>query len=124
MKLSLLSILSIFTLFGCHGYANLNVDEFEKMLAEEESAQIVDVRTPEEYAAGHLAGAVNIDWYAEDFLQQAESQLDKSRPVMVYCRSGKRSAAAADRLDAAYFKTYNLSGGFLAWTEAGKPTVQ
>ena len=123
MKYTIISILSLLSLFGCKGYADLKVDEFEKMLSEDRTVQLVDVRTPEEYAAGHLDGAVNIDWYADSFMEQVEAKLTKDRPVMVYCRSGKRSAAAAAKLDGYYFKTYNLIGGYMAWTEAGKPTV-
>ena len=90
------------------------------MIASQPDAQLVDVRTPAEYAEGHIPGAANIDWRGEDFLAQAEEQLDKSLPVMVYCRSGKRSAAAAALLDASFYSTYNLRGGFLAWSNAGK----
>lgn len=121
MKIIFMSILSLLSLFGCKGYADLKADEFEKKLAGDTTVQLVDVRTPEEYAAGHIHGAINIDWHADDFMQQVEKKLSKDCPVMVYCRSGKRSAAAAAKLDGAYFKTYNLLGGFLAWTEAGKP---
>ena len=123
MKYTIISILSLLSLFGCKGYADLKVDEFEKMLADDRSVQLVDVRTPEEYAAGHLGDAINIDWYADDFMEQTQTKLSKDRPVMVYCRSGKRSAAAAAKLDGNYFKTYNLLGGYMAWTEAGEPTV-
>lgn len=123
MKYIIMSILSLLSLFGCKGYADLKVDEFEKMLTEDKTVQLVDVRTPEEYAVGHLRGAVNIDWHADDFMDQAQAKLSKERPVMVYCRSGKRSAAAAAKLDRNGYKTYNLLGGYLAWTEAGKPTA-
>ena len=121
MKAIIMSILSFFSLLGCKGYADLTADEFERKLAEDTTVQLVDVRTPEEYAAGHIPGAINMDWYADDFMQQASAGLSKERPVMVYCRSGKRSAAAAAKLDGAGFTTYNLLGGFLGWTEAGKP---
>lgn len=109
-------------LFGCKGYGDLKVDEFEKMIAEDASLQLVDVRTAEEYAAGHLPGAINIDWYGEDFMEKAMTLLPKDRTVMVYCRSGRRSAAAAAKLDGAGIKTYNMLGGYLSWTGAGKPT--
>ena len=114
-------IFSLLGLFGCKGYADLKVDEFEKMLAEDGTAQLVDVRTEEEFAEGHLPGAINIDWRGEDFMAQAEALLDKERTVMVYCRSGRRSAEAAAKIDGAGFKTYNMLGGILAWKEAGKP---
>lgn len=123
-KIYMMMAFSLFGLFSCKGYADLSVDGFEKMLSEDLSVQLVDVRTPEEYAEGHLAGALNIDWYADDFIGRAKARLDADRPVMVYCRSGKRSAAAAAKLDGCFFKTYNLLSGYLAWVEAGKPVTR
>ena len=115
-------ILSLLGLFGCKGYGDLKVDEFEKMLAEDPTVLLIDVRTAEEYAEGHLPGAINIDWYDKDFMQKAAALLSKDRAAMVYCRSGRRSAEAAAKLYGAGIKTYNMLGGYLAWTEAGKPT--
>ena len=115
-------ILSLLSLLGCKGYGDLKIDEFEKMLAEDNTLQLVDVRTAEEYVEGHLPGAINIDWHGEDFMEKVESLLPKDRTVMVYCRSGRRSAEAAAKLDGAGFKTYNMLGGYLAWTAADKPT--
>ena len=120
MKYMFTSLLALLGMFGCKGYADLKVDEFEKMLSEDKTVQLVDVRTSKEYAAGHIPGAINIDWFADGFIDKANSLLDKDRPVMVYCRSGKRSAAAAAKLDGNNYKTYNLLGGYLAWTAAGK----
>lgn len=121
MKYLIISILSLFGLMGCKGYTRLTVDEFEAKLSEDETVQLVDVRAPEEYAAGHLEGAVNIDCEAGDFISKAQALLDKGRPVMLYCRSGRRSAAAAGRLSGAGFDVYDMSGGYSAWTAAGKP---
>jgi L-ascorbate metabolism protein UlaG (beta-lactamase superfamily)/rhodanese-related sulfurtransferase len=122
MKNLFMCILSLLSLFGCKGYEDLTVDEFEKMLAEDSNVQLVDVRTAEEYAASHLPGAINIDWRGNDFLDKVNAFLSKDRPTMVYCRSGRRSAEAAALLDGIGIKTYNMLGGYLAWTEAGKPT--
>lgn len=121
-QLLLMSILGIFGLSGHNGYVDLKVEDFEKMLADDPSVQLVDVRTAEEYAEGHLPGAINIDWYADGFIDKAKDVLSTDLPVMVYCRSGKRSATAASLLDKNSFKTYNMLGGYLAWTEAGKRT--
>jgi rhodanese-related sulfurtransferase len=78
--------------------------------------QLIDVRTPEEFATGHIAGAVNVP------LQELETRLNEispAQPIVVYCRSGNRSAEAAELLNAAgYSPVYDL-GGVIQWTEAG-----
>lgn len=111
---------SLISLFSCKGYKDLTVNEFADMLLTDASVQLVDVRTSEEFAEGHLGGACNIDWKAEGFAEKAAELLTKDRPVMVYCRSGRRSAEAAAVLDGLGLKTYNMKGGILAWTDAGK----
>ena len=118
-RFSILMALTFFGLFSCKGYKDLTVNEFDTMLAQDQTAQLVDVRTPEEFAENHLPGAVNIDWKADGFADKAQ-KLDKDRPVLVYCRSGRRSAEAAKVLDGIGFKTFNLKGGILAWTAEGK----
>ena len=119
-KTLILMMFSLLSLFSCKGYKDLTVNEFESMLSQDQTAQLVDVRTPEEFAENHLPGAINMDWKAEAFPEKSQNQLDKDRPVMVYCRSGRRSAEAAATLDGMGFKTYNMKGGIIAWTEAGK----
>lgn len=109
---------------SCKGYADLGVDSFEAALAADPAAQLVDVRTPEEYTGAHLSPAVNIDWNGEDFIGKAVAALDKGRQVLLYCRSGRRSAAAAGALEKEGFKVSNLKGGYLAWTAAGKPVTK
>ena len=101
-------------------YDNVDVRGFAKLLTNN-NVQLLDVRTPDEYAEGHIAGASNIDIYDDDFISQATDSLDKSRPVAVYCRSGKRSAEAARRLAEKGYKVTNLEGGILAWTTHNKP---
>jgi len=113
----------LMSLTACgNGYKNLDIDEFEKITADGAIA-VVDVRTAEEYAAGHLRWASNCDWYSSDFLAQIEESHPKSTHLAIYCRSGKRSAAAAKKLAKAGYKVYNMLGGYLAWSEAGKPTT-
>ena len=81
-------------------------------------AQIVDVREAAEVADGMIPGAKHI---ALGELPERLSDLDKSRPVIAICRSGRRSAAAADQLTAAGFTAYTVPGGMLDWTAAGFP---
>lgn len=77
----------------------------------------IDVRTPEEFAEGHLPGALNIN--AEGGTFDAEiAALDKGATYAIYCRSGRRSALAAERMaDAGFTSLYTLDSGLLEWTE-------
>ena len=80
---------------------------------------VLDVRTPEEFAAGHLAGAINVDFKRDDFASRL-SELDRGRTYLVYCRSGNRSTRALPILDELGFgRVVNLDGGVLAWEKAG-----
>ncbi len=114
---------SFLSLFSCRGQNNLDADAFQQMLQSDGSVQLVDVRTPAEYADGHLPAATNLDWFSSAFLDNARACLDPARPVLVYCRSGKRSAAAAGKLTKAGFQVYNMLGGINGWKGAGKPVT-
>ena len=84
---------------------------------------ILDVRTAEEYASGHLAGAKNIDYQSDDFDTKI-SQLDKNRNYLVYCRSGHRSSGAVKLMkDKGFTSLSNLKGGLNAWMEANQNVV-
>ena len=100
-------------------YKDANVEDFAK-LTDSAGVQILDVRTAEEYVAGHLSDALNIDVKQSSFKEEALKQLDKNRKVAVYCRSGRRSAHAASILAEDGFQVINLEGGILAWQKAGK----
>ncbi len=97
----------------------VGVEEFAKVMAQKE-VRLIDVRTPKEYAEGHLAGAENINVKADDF---AERIKDIKGEVAVYCRGGRRSLKAAEQLAANGCTVYNLDGGIMAWQKAGKPTT-
>lgn len=82
--------------------------------------QLIDARTPAEFKSGHLAEAVNLDWNGGQ-LEAAAGILDKSKPVLLYCASGRRSAAAREFLTEQGFKdVVDLDGGIDAWAGAGK----
>lgn len=85
--------------------------------ADAQSLQLLDVRTPEEYNAGHIEGAKLLDVNAPDFLQRAKAELQADSPIYLYCRSGARSMKAAQMLAAEGFTVVNLKGGYLAYTE-------
>jgi rhodanese-related sulfurtransferase len=81
-------------------------------------AQIVDVREAAELADGTISGARHIP-LAD--IHGSAGLLDKSRPVIAVCRSGRRSAAAAEQLAAGGFTAYTMTGGMIEWTGAGLP---
>ena len=80
--------------------------------------QLIDVRRPEEYAAGHIEGAVNYNFLGTGFNKEVV-QLDKNKPVLLYCRTGKRSGAASRKMQAMGFsEVYDLQGGYLNWSKS------
>ncbi|TDU40487.1 rhodanese-related sulfurtransferase [Gelidibacter sediminis] len=89
----------------------LTATEFKTAISKKK-VQLVDVRTPDEYAEGHIENAVNIDYYRDDF-SSAFNNLDKDKPIYIYCRSGNRSGKAAIILsDLGFKEIYDLKGGF------------
>lgn len=109
-------------LFSCTsdtGFKSVSVDEFAALIADT-TVQRLDVRTPEEYAKGHIVGSQNIDVQDSNFELDALESLDKERTVALYCRSGRRSKKAAEILSTNGFQVVELSTGFNGWTEAGK----
>ena len=96
---------------------NLNLISVEEMqeLVHLEDMQLVDVRTPSEYNEGHVPNAQNIDFWGENFDAKID-ELDKTKPIIVYCKSCGRSAKCASKLAAKGFeKIYDLKGGFSQW---------
>lgn len=114
-------------LLGCASqketFKSVTVAEFERVIADP-SICLVDVRTAEEYADGHLKGALNIDVKRADFEEQARQQLPKGKTLAVYCRSGGRSKRAASLLTEMGYKVVEQNTGYLGWVEAGKPVVK
>ena len=84
---------------------------------------VIDVRTPEEFAAGHIARAQVVDFRAADFAERI-GELDRNTPYFVYCHSGNRSGRATALMHELGFTTvYDLQGGITAWTAAGAPVT-
>lgn len=95
----------------------ISVEELARHVEDSPELLLLDVRTKEEYEEGHLPGARNMDFLSEDFLLQVE-QLPKDQAIYIYCRSGNRSAKAADLMRKAGFRQlYDLEGGYLKWEE-------
>ena len=87
-------------------------------LAEGGEAQIVDVRTEGEHDAGHIADDVHLPL---ERVSESAEELDKGRPLVFYCRSGDRSAMAAEAFRASGWDATSMEGGLAAWAEAGLP---
>ena len=119
-------ILSI--LLGVLGFVycyNAQTDTIRTVSAEEfaqiiksDSVVLVDVRTSDEFNAGHIDGARNIDVLKDSFSKEATAVLPKDKTIAVYCRSGKRSLKAAGILAKEGYKVVNLRGGWMEWTES------
>lgn len=91
-------------------------------LLQDNSIQLIDVRTPKEYHEEHIGNAKNIDFMASNFSASINT-LDKQKPVLIYCRSGKRSGNSVDEfLKLGFTKIYNLEGGILKWKSEGLET--
>jgi thioredoxin len=118
-----ISIIS-FIILSCNGqtsttFKTIDVTSYSEKIKATPNAQILDVRTPDEYATGHIENSDNVDWLAESFVLKTD-KYDKTKPVFVYCKSGGRSAKASEKLAELGFTTvYNLDGGMLKWESAG-----
>ena len=84
------------------------------------SVVLLDVRTPQEFAQGHIVGAINIDVKDSLFISNVQRQVAPGSRVAVYCRSGRRSMSAAQQMVEKGYDVVNLKGGFLAWEESEK----
>ena len=124
MKHRLFFLILSFAILSCKGQPTKKIESvapevFAEKIKATSNAQILDVRTPEEFASEHIDKATNINWLGDDFVTNVEN-LDKSKPVFVYCKSGGRSAKASAKLAELGFKTiYELQGGIMKWNAAG-----
>lgn len=101
-------------------FNRLNVEEFQKAIAED-GVQVLDVRTDQEYKNGHIANAINMDVLSNITFKQQIEALDKTKPLYVYCRSGKRSLMALRILQKKGFVSiWDLKGGYQEWEKTHK----
>ena len=101
----------------------ISVNQMQKLLMQD-SVQLIDVRTAVEFYKGHIKNAKNIDFLSPDFdLKMAA--LDNSKPLILYCRSGRRSAKSVLKLvDKGYEIIYDLQGGIIQWISEGNQIVK
>ena len=124
IKRVLITILMSFSFFGLFGqtrkFKTVDVTEFAKAVADT-SYVVLDVRTPAEYADGHIPGThFNIDVLKDSYTETALKTLPKDKPVALYCRSGNRSKTAARILAEKGYEVLELGPGFRGWVSAGK----
>lgn len=100
----------------------LEPQEFVAQAKADGKAVILDVRTPEEYAAGHIKGAQQLDYLDTKLFDKGIKKLKKSRTYYVYCRSGKRSHAACQKMQRLGLRVVDLKGGYLNFTAQGFET--
>ena len=127
VALAVAAIASVGLLAGCSSSneAIKKVDpvEFSEVIAEP-GVIILDVRTPEEFNAGHIENAININVADSNFSSEV-SKLDKNATVAVYCRSANRSAVATKEMaELGFTDMYDMQGGIIDWEAAGGPVVQ
>ena len=125
LTLSFLILVGI-TMYSCasnQGAFTLTSDEFAQQINNSTSGVILDVRTPQEFAGGHIANARNIDLNSAGFMAEIKT-LEKSQPYFVYCLSGGRSEEAVEiMLKEGFTEVYNLKGGLLSWQSHKHPVV-
>lgn len=120
---SLLYVVFVLLLMNCANDPQTEIkvispEEMQTFL-ELDDIQIVDVRTPEEYETGFINNSQNIDFKSPTFDEDIK-KLDKTKPVILYCRSGGRSARCSEKLkDAGFVKIYDLEGGITQWKFEG-----
>ena len=115
-------LLSLIFFSSCNknnGVETIPAKEFAKVISNPD-VQLIDVRSTEEFIDGNIEGSVNISLAGEDFCGQVVRTLDKERPVAVYCRGGRQSAEAAEKLDSMGFKVFELENGYKEWVKDAK----
>ena len=119
----LLAVLGLNTACGQQNFENTDVQGFAE-LVRDTNVVVLDVRTADEFAEGHIERAVNIDYKKDDFMDRAKATLPTGKTIAIYCRSGRRSANAASMLAPEGYVLVNLKGGIIDWQNAGMPVVK
>ena len=119
----LLAVLGLNTACGQQNFENTDVQGFAE-LVRDSNVVVLDVRTADEFADGHIERAVNIDYKKDDFMDRAKATLPTGKTIAIYCRSGRRSANAASMLAPEGYVLVNLKGGIIDWQNDGMPVVK
>lgn len=128
MKNIFISIAAFFGVAACGSSQDvvdvLEPKEFIAAAKSDTSSVLLDVRRPDEFAEGHIDGAVNLNWLDAEAFSAGISRFDKNKPYYIYCRSGRRSNAAAQKMKSLGFNVHDMKGGILKWQELGLPVVK
>ena len=111
-------LILFFVFISCQNNEKFDLLDYKefKSQVENNSVQLFDVRTPDEYKMAHIDGAINVDFKNDEFFDSFFNDLNKSDTIYLYCRSGNRSKKSADKLISLGFqKIYDLDGGFIEW---------
>jgi phage shock protein E len=99
-------------------------EEAATLLKANTNIVVLDVRRPDEFAGGHIAGATNLNFYAADF-EASLAKLDKSKTYLLHCASGGRSTKCLPELEKLQItNVYHLKAGFIGWQKAGNPVAR
>lgn len=117
----------LFLAFGCSngddGANNIDPKAAQTLITDQK-AVVLDIRTPEEFAEGHIEGAKNVDFFNRSFRAEL-GKLDKDAPIVMHCQSGGRSGQALPIFkELGFTKVFHMNGGFRAWSKAGLPVAK
>ena len=127
MKKYRVLLFGVMFFFGCKAQNSVKVltaEEFAAAVKADKKAVVLDVRRPDEFAAGHIEGAVLLNFLDTVAFNAGVEKLDKSKTYYIYCRSGRRSNNAAVILQKKGFTVFDLGGGFLSWQRYNLPWVK
>lgn len=127
MKKYLVLLFGVMFFFGCKAQNSVKVltaEEFAAAVKADKKAVVLDVRRPDEFAAGHIEGAILLNFLDTVAFNAGVDKLDKSKTYYIYCRSGRRSNNAAVILQKKGFTVFDLGGGFLSWQRYNLPWVK
>lgn len=124
LSLPLLALFLFLTPLSAAEPVDVDVEQAAALLASGEPVTVLDIRTPEEFAEGHLKGAVNLDFKSDDF-EAKLAKLDPAKPYLVHCAAGGRSGRSMKLFGKLKFtKIHHLKEGYNGWADAGKPVVK
>ncbi len=130
--LAIMAVSAIALLSGCSSqqsqvFKTISPDEAYRLIQENANNPdfvIIDIRTPQEYKAGHIPNAINIDYYSPTFKEKLD-KLDKSKTYLIYCRTGHRTGNTMPVMkELGFQKVYEIRGGITAWASKGYPVVK